>query len=90
MFGSNLIRQQLQKSTRRIQVSRPRLHLRNGALVRLADNRVGFVQFIRTSPYYVEEKQGIKRAYIYSAEWDVIGGKRWTDYVLLDVLEVIG
>lgn len=88
MLGSQYISKRVRKSIRHIQVSRPRLRMRIGAKVLLADGRIGFVQFIRTSPYYLEEKQGIKRAYVYSSLWD--DGDRWTDYLLLDEMVVIG
>jgi hypothetical protein len=71
----------------RIRVTRPRPRVRIGALVLTADERLGFVQFIRVSPYWVEEKQGIQRAYIYSLADDLNGS--WTDYVLLSDLRVI-
>lgn len=71
----------------RIQVTRPLPRVRRGAIVLTPDGRMGFVQFIRVSPYYVEEKQGIQRAYIYSLPDDLSGS--WTDYVLLDGLRVI-
>lgn len=90
MFNSQFIAKQGSKSIQRIQVSRPRLRLRVGAKVQIPDGREAFVQFIRISPYWPEEKQGIKRAYVYSASWDQEGGARWTDYCLLDEMVVIG
>ncbi len=88
MLGSQYISKQLGKQVQRIMVRRPKLRVRVGALVRLPDGREAFVQFVRISPYYAEEKQGIRRAYVYSAKWD--HGDKWTDYVLPSECEVIG
>ncbi len=71
----------------RIQVTRPRATVRPGALVVTADGRMGFVQFVRVSPYWAEEKQGVKRAYIYSLPEAI--KTSWTDYVLLSELTVL-
>lgn len=71
----------------RIRVTRPRPTVRPGALVVTADGRLGFVQFVRVSPYWVEEKQGIQRAYIYSLHEAI--ETSWTDYVLLSELRVL-
>lgn len=88
MFGTQFIASQLRKSTRRIQVTRPLRRVVRGALVRTPEGDVGFVQFVKISPYHDEAEQGIKRAYVYSATWE--NGKRWTDYCLLNELQVIG
>ena len=47
-----------------------------------------FIQNIRVSPYWVEEKQGVTRVFVYPCDWD--RGARWTDWVLVEELEVIG
>lgn len=72
----------------RIKVTRPLPTAKRGDLVVTADGRIGHVQFVRVSPYWTEEKAGIKRAYIHSAYETV--GESWTDYVLLSDLRVIG
>lgn len=77
----------IQEPLPRIKVTRPRPRVRIGAVVLTPDGRMGFVQFVRVSPYYVEEKQGIQRAYIYSLPDDMNGS--WTDYVLLSDLKVV-
>lgn len=65
-----------------------------GALVLLTGgDHVGkraFIQNVRISPYYAEEKVGIWRAYCYSEDWDGNEAGRFVDWVLIDQLEVIG
>lgn len=58
-----------------------------GSLVRLPDGREGYVQNIRTSPYWPEECRGIVRVYVYSADW--MDGARWTEWALIDECEVL-
>ena len=71
----------------RIQVTRPRLRVRIGALVRTPAG-LAHVQNMGLSPYWNEERQGIKRAYCVSANWET--GDRWVEYFLLDEIEVFG
>ena len=85
MYNSQYINFARSTSTRRIQFARSTV--RRGALVVTSDGRMGFVQFVRVSPYWVEEKQGIKRAYIYSLPEAIENS--WTDYVLLSDLKVL-
>lgn len=47
-----------------------------------------FIQNIAVSPYWDEEKRGVWRVYVYPENWDT--GARWTDWVRLDEVEVIG
>lgn len=57
--------------------------IEEGALVALADGRIGFVQMISASPY----GEACQRAYVYAADWD---NERWADWCKLDDLTVIG
>lgn len=58
-----------------------------GDLVLLPDGRRGFVQNIRTSPYWPEECRGIVRVYVYAEDWGK--GDHWVEWALIDECEVI-
>lgn len=58
--------------------------IEEGALVALADGRIGFVQMVSASPYHGET---CKRCYVYAADWD---NERWASWELLNDLTVIG
>lgn len=70
----------------KIRVRRPRPTLRPGALVSTPLGNA-FVQNIAVSPYYVEEKAGIQRVYVYSSQWAM--GNRWVEWYLPTEIEVI-
>lgn len=59
--------------------------IEEGALVELADGRLGLIQMISASPFHGETCQ---RAYCYAAMWEL--GERWASWELLDDLTVIG
>jgi hypothetical protein len=86
MYNAQYINFVRKPSTRRIQVTRPRARVRIGALVATPAG-LALVQNIGVSPYWHEERQGIKRAYVYSANWET--GDRWVEYFLLDELVVL-
>lgn len=70
----------------KIRVTRPLPRLRIGARVStpLGD---AFVQNIAVSPYWHEERQGIKRVYVYSTKW--VLGDKWVEWFLVDEIEVL-
>lgn len=76
---------QIQEPLPHIKVTRPRPRVRIGAIV-LTPLGLAYVQNIGTSPYWSEGRQGVKRAYVYSANWET--GDRWVEYFLLDEIEV--
>jgi hypothetical protein len=76
----------IQEPLPHIKVTRPRPRVRIGALV-VTPLGLAYVQNIGVSPYWHEEKQSVKRAYVYSANWET--GDRWVEYFLLDELVVL-
>lgn len=65
-----------------------------GALVELTGGdhagKRAFIQNIRISPYWNEEREGVWRAYVYAEDWNDNESGRFVDWVLLDELEVVG
>lgn len=48
----------------------------------VVDGKLGIVENVKLSPYWPEEREGLIRCFVVSADWDDNPGNRWVDWCL--------